>query len=161
MILARQIASALLGAAAVAGVITYYFEPNEPKKVAPSTNEPLPAVAQIKLPSRDVVEQEMAAANYLQAARAILKKAPETQAALLPSDQPQITGHVPLPRKRPIALGDAIIQLVGLAEISQKFAGMALPESHAHLTRALPLGVRTKWFGPSFCRQQFRSALRY
>ncbi|SDS26881.1 hypothetical protein SAMN05444158_1534 [Bradyrhizobium canariense] len=43
--------------------------------------------------------EELAAAAFQQAADAILKRAPD---ALADADERQITGHIPLPKKRPI-----------------------------------------------------------
>jgi hypothetical protein len=49
--------------------------------------------------SVDPPKAQESANDFLQAAQAILKKEPNAQAS---ADRPTITGHIPLPKKRPI-----------------------------------------------------------
>ena len=50
-------------------------------------------------PGVDPPKAQETANDFLQAAQAILKKEPN---ALASADRPTITGHIPLPKKRPI-----------------------------------------------------------
>ena len=103
MIPLRLIVPAVLVASAAAGCITYFvtplaqvetderLPPTLPNVIGPTTG------ASTSIDQR-TSEEEKAAAAFQQAAEAILRRAPNTRA----SDEPPITGHIPLPRRRPI-----------------------------------------------------------
>ena len=103
MIPLRLIVPAVLAASAATGCISYFvtplaqvetderLPPTLPNVIGPTT------VASTSIDQR-TSEEEKAAAAFQQAAEAILRRAPNTRA----SDQPPITGHIPLPRRRPI-----------------------------------------------------------
>ena len=57
--------------------------------------------ASIAADRRPATENEKAAIAYLEAAQAILRRAPIAQASAS-ADELRITGRVPLPRKRPL-----------------------------------------------------------
>ena len=102
----------VLVAAAVAGCITYFAtppaqvplqvkadqrsQPTLPNLTIPHTR----AATMIDPPASE--EEEKAAAAFRDAAAAILRRAPNTRASAI-TDEPPITGQIPLPRKRPIA----------------------------------------------------------
>jgi len=97
----------VLVAAAAAGCFTYFV------------TQPLPVEADQRLPAtaRDMTgrphtetranidqranAEELAAAAFQRAAAAILKQLPNAQASAGTSEPP-ITGHIPLPKRRPI-----------------------------------------------------------
>jgi hypothetical protein len=99
--------SAVLTAAALAGSFTYLLRPPvasvavdqqpHPGKIAFSR----PDTTASKGADRQPVEDEKAATAYLEAAKAILRRAPTAQASAN-ADEIPITGRIPLPRKRPI-----------------------------------------------------------
>jgi hypothetical protein len=102
MISLRLAVPAVLVAAALAGCFTYFVAPPPPVKA----DQPLPAAG--KMPGADMgtptnIDQRPSAAEradaFRQAAEAILKQAPDAQAS---ADEPPITGHIPLPKRRPI-----------------------------------------------------------
>jgi len=94
---------AVLTASAVAGCITYFVTPPaqvETEQLSPPAlpNAIGPATGASKSIGHLTSEEEKAAAAFQQAAEAILRRAPNTRA----SDEPPITGHIPLPKRRPI-----------------------------------------------------------
>jgi hypothetical protein len=103
MVSLRLAVPAVLVAAVLAGFFTYFvtppspveaaqrLPPTEPDKPGPDTGTP-PNIGQ-----RPSAEEQAAA--FQQAAKAMLKLAPNTQAS---ADEPPITGHIPLPKRRPI-----------------------------------------------------------
>jgi len=103
MISWRLIVPAVLVAAAIAGCLTYFVTPS------PSVE----AVQRLPPTSLDMkgpdtgswtnIDQHPSAEAFLQAAEAILRKAPVAQASA-DANEPPIAGHIPLPRKRPIQL---------------------------------------------------------
>lgn len=104
MINLRPAIPAVLVAAALAGCFTYFFAPL-PQSEA---DEPLPQSRQMlapdistptKLDQRPSAEEQATA--FQQAAAAILKKAPDAHASA-DINEPPITGHIPLPKRRPI-----------------------------------------------------------
>jgi hypothetical protein len=106
MISLRLAVPAVLVAAVVAGCFTYFVTP--PPRV--ETDQRLPPTAPEMIgPDRatpaDVDQrpsaEEQAAAAFQRAAAAIQKQAPEAQASA-GTDEPPITGHIPLPKRRPI-----------------------------------------------------------
>jgi hypothetical protein len=105
MISLRFAVPALLIAAAVAGCFTYFVSRPPPVEA----DQPLPP-AKPDITSSDTGtptdidqrrrEDERAAA-FLAAAAAILRRAQYAQASA-GTDEPPITGHIPLPKRRPI-----------------------------------------------------------
>ena len=105
MINLRLVVPAVLVAAALAGCFTYFFAPLpqvESDELLPQARQTLvpDVIPPTQLDQRPSAE-EQAAADFQQAAAAILKKAPDTQASA-DFNAPPITGHIPLPKRRPI-----------------------------------------------------------
>jgi hypothetical protein len=99
MISLRFAVPAILVAAAVAGCFTYFVPPPPPVAPPPQLPEKMPEL-RMGIPANvDPPKAQERADDFLQAAQAILKKEPD---ALASADKPTITGHIPLPRKRPI-----------------------------------------------------------
>jgi hypothetical protein len=107
MIRLRFAVLAILVAAALAGCFTFFVVPlaridadQRLPATAPPTlidrSEPLTAHA-----SQPSTAEQQAAAAFERAAKIILNRVPDAL-AYAGSDQPQITGHVRLPKKRPI-----------------------------------------------------------
>ena len=107
MISLRLAVPAVLFAAAVAGCFTYFvtppprvveadqrLPPTGPDMTGPDTGTPT------NIGQRPSAE-EQAAAAFQRAAAAIQKQAPEAQASA-GADESPITGHIPLPKRRPI-----------------------------------------------------------
>jgi hypothetical protein len=107
MISLRLAIPAVLTAAAVAGCFTYFVQqpiagvvgdsrlpPAKLTLIGPDTTA---STSAYKHPGAD----EKAAIAYLEAAQAILRRAPGAQASAS-NDELPITGRIPLPRKRPI-----------------------------------------------------------
>jgi hypothetical protein len=98
---------AVLTAAALAGCVTYLVHP----PAAGVEDDQRPHLGQLTLSApdatvsksadRQAVENEKAAIAYLEAAQAILRRAPTAQASAS-NDELPITGRIPLPKKRPI-----------------------------------------------------------
>ena len=99
--------SAVLTAAALAGCFTYLLRP--PIASVKVDQQPQlgtltfsgPDTTASKSADSQLVENEKAATAYLEAAKAILRRAPTAQASASADELP-ITGRIPLPRKRPI-----------------------------------------------------------
>jgi hypothetical protein len=106
MIGSHLVISAVVTAAALAGCFAYLLRP------------PIPSVAVDQQPylgkltfsgpdtastgaDRHPVENEKAATAYLEAAQAILRRAPTAQASAS-ADEIPIMGRIPIPKKRPI-----------------------------------------------------------
>ena len=106
MITLRLAVPAVLAAAAVAGCFTYFVTP--PARVDADQRLP-PTVPNLLGPDTTAstsIDQrpsadEKAAAAYLEAAEAILRRAPNVRASA-GADEPPITGPIPLPKRRPI-----------------------------------------------------------
>jgi hypothetical protein len=105
MISLRLVVPAVLIAAVVAGCFTYFVA--TPLRVETDQRAP-PSVPDMKGPYAGIptnVGQPKTAGEhasaYTRAAEAILKHAPDAQ-AFADSDRTLITGHIPLPKKRPI-----------------------------------------------------------
>jgi hypothetical protein len=109
MIRLRFAALAILVAAAFAGCFTYFVMPSaridtdrRPPVTVPSLTvrtEPLaPDIGQ-HLAAEQQAQQ--AAAAFERAAKTILNKLPEAL-AYAGADEPPVTGHIPLPKRRPI-----------------------------------------------------------
>jgi hypothetical protein len=94
---------ALLAAATLMACLTYLITPE--RALTEATHAGAPNM--LKTPSRDAIgsgsldttANEKAAAAYLQAAQAILRRAPEARAS---ADRPSAPQSVPLPKRRPI-----------------------------------------------------------
>jgi hypothetical protein len=106
MIGPHLIISAVVTAAALAGCFTYLLRP-QIASVAVDQQAHLgkltlgaPDAMALRGPDWQPVENEKAAAAYLEAAQAILRRAPTAQASAS-ADEIPITGRIPLPRKRP------------------------------------------------------------
>jgi hypothetical protein len=97
MISLRLAVPGVLVAAAAAAWFTYFVTP--PPEVEADQRLPLAD----KMPAAEtdtrIDQHPEGADDFLQAARAILQQAPNAQAS---ADEPPITGHIPLPKKRPI-----------------------------------------------------------
>ena len=98
---------AVLTAATLAGYITYLVHPPS-TQVAENQRPHLgkltlsaPDAPALKSADTQSVENEKAAVAYLEAAHAILRRAPTAQASASADELP-IIGRIPLPRKRPI-----------------------------------------------------------
>lgn len=106
MINLRLAVPAVMAAAAVAGSFTYLVSPPiaqvEVDQRLPPTGlnlrgpDTTASTSVYEYPSAD----EKAAAAYLEADKAILRRAPTAQAS---ADEPPITRPIPLPKRRPIA----------------------------------------------------------
>jgi hypothetical protein len=94
MISVRLAVPAVLVAAALAGCFTYFIPPLV--TVAPQLPEKMPEL-RTGIPAN--IDRPETPDQFLQAAQAILKQDPNAQAS---ADKPTITGHIPLPKKRPI-----------------------------------------------------------
>jgi hypothetical protein len=98
---------AVVTAATLAGSFTYLVRP--PITVVEDNQRP--HIGKLTLSAPDItiskgtymqsVEDEKAAVAYLEAAQAILRRAPTAQASARLDELP-ITGRIPLPKKRPI-----------------------------------------------------------
>jgi len=99
MISLRFAVPAVLVAAALAGCFTYFVPPPPPVTPTPQLPEKMPEL-RMGIPANvDPPKIQERADDFLQAAQAILKQEPN---ALASADKPTITGHIPLPKKRPI-----------------------------------------------------------
>ena len=104
MISLRLAVPAFLVAAAVAGCFTYFVTPPPPAEV----DQPLPPTTpdmtspDMKTPT-DIDQRRRAdeRAAFHKAAAAILRRAQYAQASA-GTAEPPITGHIPLPKRRPI-----------------------------------------------------------
>ena len=107
MISLRLAVPAVLTAAIVAGCFTYFVTPPlarvEADQRLPLTMPNLrgpDTTASTSIDQRPSAD-EKAAAAYQQAAEAILRRAPNAR-AFAGTDEPPITGPIPLPKRRPI-----------------------------------------------------------
>jgi hypothetical protein len=90
---------AVLLAAALAGSFTYFVTPPPSVKTDPQLPEKTPEL-RMGIPANvDRPRAEEKTDEFLQAAQAILKQDQNAQAS---ADKPSVTGHIPLPKKRPI-----------------------------------------------------------
>ena len=105
MISLRLAVPGILFAAAAAGCFTYFFTP-PPQEVEVDQQSP-PTMPDMTSPHTGTptnidqrpTAKEEAAAAFQKAAAAILRPLPN---ALASANEPPITGHIPLPKKRPI-----------------------------------------------------------
>ena len=96
MISLRFAVPAVLVAAALAGCFTYFVPPPPPVTPTPQLPEKMPEL-RTGIPAN--IDRPETPDQFLQSAHAILKQDPDAQAS---ADKPTITGHIPLPKKRPI-----------------------------------------------------------
>jgi hypothetical protein len=107
MISLRLAALAILAAAAAAVCLTY-FVTSLPTRFEAAARLP-PTMPNVRGPDtttstgfdQRLAAEEEAATAYLEAAQAILRRAPNAQASASPDELP-ITGRIPLPKRRPI-----------------------------------------------------------
>ena len=107
MISLRLAVPAILAAAAVAGWFTYVVSPPSAQIEADQRLPPTglmsrgpDAAASTRIDLHPTAD-EQAAAAYWEAAKAILRRAPDARASI-GVDEPPITGPIPLPKRRPI-----------------------------------------------------------
>ena len=110
MISLRLAVPAVLVAAAVAGCFTYFVTSPPPPPGVVEADQRLPPTAPdmtgpdtgtpTDIDQRPRAE-EHAAASFQRTAAAILRRAQYAQ-AFAGTDEPPITGHIPLPKRRPI-----------------------------------------------------------
>jgi hypothetical protein len=102
MISFRLAVPAVLLAAAVAGCVTYFVTP-PPLAEADQRLPPAGKMSEVNMGTPTNIDRRQSAEDrtdaFRQAAEAILKQAPNAQAS---ADAPPITGHIPLPKRRPI-----------------------------------------------------------
>jgi len=98
MVSLRLALPAVLVAAALAGCFTYFVTPSPPLE----TDQRLPPTSVIPTSvDRRPSAEEQAAAAFQRSAAAILRRLPDAQAVAGTVELP-ITGHIPLPKRRPI-----------------------------------------------------------
>jgi hypothetical protein len=98
MISLRLAVPVILLAAAVAGCFTYFVTPPPPVEADQRLRPTLPNVT----PNIDYrpSAEEQAEAAFSRAASAILRRLPDAQASA-GTNEPPITGRIPLPKRRP------------------------------------------------------------
>jgi hypothetical protein len=105
MISLRLAVPGILLAAAAAGCFTYFVNPPPQEAEVDQQSPPtMPDMTSPQTETRTNVDQrpsakEETAAAFQQAAAAILRPLSNAQAS---ANEPPITGHIPLPKKRPI-----------------------------------------------------------
>jgi hypothetical protein len=106
MISLRLAVLAVLVAASFAGCLTYFVAPSpraDADQLLPVTAPTLTGRTSgipTNIEQRTTAEKQAAAA-FQRAAETIQKRSPDAQASA-GADEPPITGHIPLPKKRPI-----------------------------------------------------------
>jgi hypothetical protein len=102
-----RLAGAVLTAATLAGCLTYFVTSQPPQIEAEQRSAPVePVVAGTAASTPAIIDQHLAAeqqaaAAFERAAKTILKRLPDAM-AYAGADEPPITGHIPLPKRRPI-----------------------------------------------------------
>ena len=103
MISLRLAVPAVLVAAVVAGCFAYLVAPppqvGDDQRLPPSGKMPEAAMG---APIEQGPIGEIKADAFLQAARGILRQVPNAQASA-DNELPRITGHIPLPKRRPVS----------------------------------------------------------
>jgi hypothetical protein len=95
-----RLAGAISLAAAFAGCFTYYVTPPQveaEQRLVPTAPDAAGSVA--GKPTK--IAEHLTLEDYERAAEAILKRLPEAQASARTDELP-FTGHIPLPKRRPI-----------------------------------------------------------
>jgi hypothetical protein len=105
MISLRFAALATLVAAAFAGCLTYFVMPLarvDTTQRLPATMPTLTGRTEPLVPDigQHLAAEQQAAAAFERAAKTILKRLPDAL-AYAGADEPPVTGHIPLPRRRP------------------------------------------------------------
>jgi hypothetical protein len=100
MISLRLAVPAVLIAAALAGCFTYFVSP-PPQVEAESQQAAIPDTDTLTKFDLPLSAEEERGDAFRQAAEAILKLAPDAQASAV-VNEPPITGHIPLPKRRPV-----------------------------------------------------------
>ena len=98
MISLRFAVPAALVVAVLAGCFAYFVPPRPPAAPPPQLPEKMPEL-RMGIPTSVDRKAQETADDFLQAAQAILKKESNARAS---ADKRTITGHIPLPKKRPI-----------------------------------------------------------
>jgi hypothetical protein len=107
MVSLRLALPAVLVAAALAGCFTYFVTPSPPletdQRLLPTSPDMSGSdtVTPTSVDRRPSAEEQAAAAAFQRSAAAILRRLPDAQAAAGTVELP-ITGHIPLPKRRPI-----------------------------------------------------------
>jgi hypothetical protein len=106
MIRLRFAVLAILAAAAFAGCLTYFVMPLAQLDTDHRLQTSVPTFAARTEPitrdtGRNPAAEEQAAAAFERAAKMILRRLPDAL-AYAGADVPPITGHIPLPKRRPI-----------------------------------------------------------
>jgi hypothetical protein len=106
MIRLRFAVLAILAAAALAGCLTYFVMPLAQLDTDHRLQASVPTFAARTEPvvrdtDRHLAAEEQAAAAFERAAKTILRRLPDAL-AYAGTDEPPITGHIPLPKRRPI-----------------------------------------------------------
>jgi hypothetical protein len=102
MISLRHAVSAVLAAAVAAGAVTYFITspPTEVDRQLPPSAPAGPNTATPPNIGQVPSAEARAAAAFQRAADAIIRRAKYAEAS---ADEPAITGHIPLPKKRPLS----------------------------------------------------------
>jgi hypothetical protein len=100
MISLRLAVPAVLVAAAVAGCFTYFVTRSPPIEADQRLPPTVPDITgpDVGTPA-NIDQRRPSAEGFRRAAEAILRQLPNAQAS---ADEPPITGHIPLPKRRPI-----------------------------------------------------------
>lgn len=102
MISLRLAVPSVLIAAALAGCLTYFVTPSQQPPLPVGADQPSPPGRQVQVSPTNIdthIREMEPAGAYEEAAEAILKRVPNTQAH---AGEPPIRGHIPLPKRRPI-----------------------------------------------------------
>ena len=104
MVLIRYVVPSILIALAASAGITCLMSPSRTAttSTAPTAGASTPSLAAATEGLDRQTDDEKAAAEFLRAAQAILRKAPHTRAALDHEDTQPMATPAPLPRRRPI-----------------------------------------------------------
>jgi hypothetical protein len=106
MLYFRYLVPAIFAAAAVSGSIAYFIMPSVQTaarvRLLSERSMAFPTPISAERQHNEASDEAKAAADFLRAAQEILKRAPNSQAALTGRDNVPIAGRVPLPKRRPI-----------------------------------------------------------
>jgi hypothetical protein len=105
MIRLRFAVLATLVAAAFAGCLTYFVMPLARVDTDQRLPATMPLTGRTELLAPDIGQhlaaEQQAAAAFERAAKTILKRLPDAL-AYAGADEPPVTGHIPLPKRRPL-----------------------------------------------------------
>jgi hypothetical protein len=96
-----RLAGAVLVAAALAGCFTYFVTSPPRLETGQRLAPTAPALAGSAADTPAIIGQRRSAEDFQRAAEAILKRLPDAQASA-GANEPPITRHIPLPKRRPI-----------------------------------------------------------